>query len=235
MTVGAALLVGGSSELGFAVLKELLGPPPRRVVLAGRPSGELWRNAEQLRDIGYYVTTAQYDACLRADEIDGMLTHACADHPLSLAVVAVGTMSAESFTEGIVVNGLAVSLLLRALVQRGPEQVVLLSSAAAVRPRPSIAAYSLGKQLADSAAVLLARQAAETGVRVLVVRAGFVATRMTAGLARPPLATTPDRVARATARAVRGRRSVVWVPWGMALAVRILNLVPRRVLPASWR
>ncbi|WP_165949324.1 SDR family NAD(P)-dependent oxidoreductase [Kribbella turkmenica] len=235
MTAGTALLVGGSSELGLAVLEELLGPPPRRVVLAGRPSGELWRNAEQLRDIGYYVTTAQYDACLRADEIEGMLTHACTDHPLSLAVVAIGTMSAESFAEGIVVNGLSVALLLRALVQRGPEQVVLLSSAAAVRPRQSIAAYSLGKQLADSAAVLLARQAAESGVRILIVRAGFVTTRMTAGMAKPPLATTPDRVARAVARAVHARRRVVWVPRGMELAVRILNLVPRRLLPAGWR
>lgn len=48
-----ALLVGGSSEIGFAVLKRLLGPPPRDVVLAGRPSGRLWQNAEELRDLGY--------------------------------------------------------------------------------------------------------------------------------------------------------------------------------------
>ncbi|MEU4293460.1 hypothetical protein AB0E63_35005 [Kribbella sp. NPDC026596] len=89
MTDGTALLVGGSSEIGFAVLTELLGPPPRRVVLPGRPSGQLWWNAEKLRDLGFSVTTAQYDACLRADEIDGMLEHVCAEHPLSLAVVAV--------------------------------------------------------------------------------------------------------------------------------------------------
>ena len=235
MTDGTALLVGGSSEIGIAVLTELLGPPPRRVVLAGRPSSELWWNAEKLRDLGYSVTTAQYDACLRADEVDGMLEHACADHPLGLAVVAVGTMTEESFADGIVVNGLSVALLLRALVQRGPEQIVLLSSAAAVRPRQSIAAYSLGKQLADSTAVLLARQAAESGVRILVVRPGFVATRMTAGQSKPPLATTPDRVAHRVACAVRSGQTIVWAPRTMGLAVRILNLLPRRMLPAAWR
>ena len=64
MTDGTALLVGGSSEIGIAVLTELLGPPPRRVVLAGRPSSELWWNAEKLRDLGYSVTTAQYDATI---------------------------------------------------------------------------------------------------------------------------------------------------------------------------
>lgn len=235
MTAGTALLVGGSSEIGMAVLTELLGPPPRRVVLAGRPSGELWWNAEKLRDLGYSVTTAEYDANLRADEVDGMLEHASAEHSIGLAVVAVGAMTSESFADGIVVNGLSVSLLLRALVQRRPEQVVLLSSAAAVRPRQSIAAYSLGKQLADSTAVLLARQAADTGVRVLVVRPGFVATRMTADLAKPPLATTATRVGKRVAAAVRAQRSIVWVPRRMALAVRVLNLLPRRLLPSAWR
>ena len=235
LTDGTALLVGGSSEIGMAVLSELLGPPPRRVVLAGRPSGELWWNAEKLRDIGYSVTTAEYDAGFRADEVDGMLEHAAAEHPISLAVVAVGAMASESFADGIVVNGLSMALLLRALVQRRPEQIVFLSSAAAIRPRQSIAAYSLGKQLADSSAVLLARQAAQTGVRVLVVRPGFVATRMTADLAKPPLATTAPHVAKRTAAAVQAGKSVVWVPRRMALAVQVLKVLPSRALPPGWR
>lgn len=235
MTAGTALLVGGSSEIGIAVLTALLGPQTHRVVLAGRPSGELWWNAERLREAGYSVTTMQYDAGLSAEEIDGMLEHVCAEHPLSVAVVAVGSMATASFADGILVNGVSVTLLLRALVQRRPEQIILLSSAAAVRPRQSIAAYSLGKQLADSAAVLLARQAAESGVRILVVRPGFVATRMTAGLPKPPLATTADRVAKRVMSALPRRKIVVWVPRSMGLAVRVLNLLPRRLLPAAWR
>jgi decaprenylphospho-beta-D-erythro-pentofuranosid-2-ulose 2-reductase len=239
MTAGTALLVGGSSEIGLAVLKELLGPPPRRVVLAGRPSGELWSNAEQLRDVGYYVTTTQYDASLHPEEIDGLLAHLSADQQVDLAVVAVGTMAEESFLDGVIVNGLAVALLVRALVARlsgsGSARLVVLSSAVAARPRQSIAAYSLGKQLADSTAVLLAPQAAAVGVRVLVVRPGFVATRMTAGLPKPPLATTPEKVAQRVARALRGRQVVVWVPRSMALAVWVLRRLPARVLPASLR
>jgi decaprenylphospho-beta-D-erythro-pentofuranosid-2-ulose 2-reductase len=235
MTTGAALLVGGSSEIGMAVLLQLLGPVPRRVILAGRPSGELWWNAEKLRDAGYSVSTTEYDAGLSVDEIDGMLEHACAEDTLDLAIVAVGSMSSKSFADGVVVNGLGVSLLLRALVQRKTAQVVLLSSAAAVRPRQSIAAYSLGKQLADSTAVLLGRQASETGVRVLVVRPGFVTTRMTADLKKPPFATSPDRVARRVAAAVEARKTVVWAPGVMSLVVRVLNLLPRRMLPVDWR
>ncbi|WP_427896155.1 SDR family NAD(P)-dependent oxidoreductase [Kribbella sp. GL6] len=232
MTMGSVLLVGGSSEIGMAVLMQLLGPAPRHVILAGRPSGELWRNAEKLREAGYPVDTAEYDATLDTGALDGMLDQVCAEHPLELAIVAVGSMATTSFAEGLLVNGTAVSLLLQALVRRAPEQVVLLSSAAAVRPRASIAAYSLGKQLADSTALLLARQ---SGVRVLVVRPGFVTTRMTEGLARPPLSTTPERVARRVAAAVELHKGVVWVPGAMGLAMRVLSLVPRKLLPAAWR
>jgi decaprenylphospho-beta-D-erythro-pentofuranosid-2-ulose 2-reductase len=90
MSDGSALLVGGSSEIGMAVLQQLLGPAPRRVILAGRPSGELWRNAERLRDAGYAVSTTEYDAALSVEEIDGMLEHVTAECPLALAIVAVG-------------------------------------------------------------------------------------------------------------------------------------------------
>ncbi|WP_185445095.1 SDR family NAD(P)-dependent oxidoreductase [Kribbella qitaiheensis] len=239
MTAGTALLVGGSSEIGMAVLSELLGPPPRRVVLAGRPSDELWLNADRLREIGYYVTTAEYDASLNAEEIDGLLAHLSADHQVDLAIVAVGSMSAENFGDGVIVNGLAVSLLMRALVQHlgmaGAAQLILLSSAAAARPRVSIAAYSLGKQLADSTALLLAPQAAALGVRILVVRPGFVVTRMTNGLRTPPLATTPERVARRVGHAVAGRRTVVWAPWSMGLLLWIVRRLPARLLPAGLR
>jgi decaprenylphospho-beta-D-erythro-pentofuranosid-2-ulose 2-reductase len=236
---GTALLVGGSSQIGFAVLTELLGPPPRRVVLAGRPSEGLWRHADQLRDEGYQVSTTQYDASHEADGIDGLLEHLTADHQLGLVVIAVGAMSADSFADGLVVNGLAVAVLVQTLVWRmsdaGSGQLVLLSSAAAARPRRSIMSYSLGKQLADSTALLLAPTAAAAGVRVLVVRPGFVATRMTEGLDRPALSTTPAKVASQVARAMSGRRVVVWVPRSMALVVRVLRWLPSALIPAGLR
>lgn len=233
---GSVLLVGGSSEIGMAVLMRLLGPAPRDVILAGRPSGELAANVEKLRDAGYAVSTMQYDAtadaALDPGKLNATLDQACVERPVEQAIVAVGSMSDASFAEGLTVNGTAVALLLRALVRRQPEQVVLLSSASAVRPRESIAAYSLGKQLADSTALLLGRQ---FGVRVLVVRPGFVTTRMTAGSPKPPLATDPEHVARRVAAAVEARKSIVWVPGVMGLAVRVLEVVPRKLLPAGWR
>jgi decaprenylphospho-beta-D-erythro-pentofuranosid-2-ulose 2-reductase len=47
---------------------------------------------------------------------------------------------------------------------------------------------------------------------VLVVRPGFVRTRMTAGLPDAPLATTPEAVADAVAAGLAKGRRTVWVP-----------------------
>jgi decaprenylphospho-beta-D-erythro-pentofuranosid-2-ulose 2-reductase len=148
-------------------------------------------------------------------------------------------MTADSFADALAVNGLAVAVLVQTLVARmstaGSGQLVLLSSAAAARPRRSVLAYSLGKQLADSTALLLAPTAAAAGVRVLVVRPAFVTTRMTEHLDRPALWTTPAKVASQVARALPGRRVVVWVPRTTALTVRVLRRLPSALVPPSLR
>ena len=70
-----------------------------------------------------------------------------------------------------------------------------------------------------------------TGASVLVVRPGFVHTRMTAGMKPAPFATTPEAVADATVRALRAGRRTVWVP---AVLRPVFSVI--RHLPAPlWR
>jgi decaprenylphospho-beta-D-erythro-pentofuranosid-2-ulose 2-reductase len=64
---------------------------------------------------------------------------------------------------------------------------------------------------------------------VIVVRPGFVKTRMTAGLEPTPFATTPEAVATATVAALRGRAGTVWVPGRLRLIFLILRHLPRSV------
>jgi decaprenylphospho-beta-D-erythro-pentofuranosid-2-ulose 2-reductase len=78
---------------------------------------------------------------------------------------------------------------------------VLLSVAAVERPRASNPIYGAAKAGLDALAQGLSDAIASSGVRVLVVRPGFVKTRMTAGLEPAPFATTP--------RSSRRRRSLL--------------------------
>jgi decaprenylphospho-beta-D-erythro-pentofuranosid-2-ulose 2-reductase len=118
---------------------------------------------------------------------------------------------------------------LRKLREQGSGTLIVLSSVAAERARASNAVYGAAKAGLDALAQGLADSCAGTGVRVLVVRPGFVRTRMTAGLKPAPFATTPEAVADATVRALEGRAHTVWVPRALRLVFAVLRHVPRPV------
>ena len=65
-----------------------------------------------------------------------------------------------------------------------------------------------------------------SGVQVITVLPGFVATRMTAGMALNPwLTASPDEVASAIARAIAWKFNTVWVRpvwWAIMAAIRAL-------------
>ena len=116
---------------------------------------------------------------------------------------------------------------LRQLRQRGEGTLVLLSSAAAERPRSSNPIYGAAKADLDALAQALSDAIASRRVRVLVVRPGFVETRMTADLTPAPFATTPEVVASATVAALRGRAGTIWVPGRLRPIFAILRHLPR--------
>ena len=81
---------------------------------------------------------------------------------------------------------------------------MVLSSVAAVRARKFNVVYGAAKAGLDAFARGYADSLHASGVRVLLVRPGFVTGRMTAGMQPAPLATTPEKVGVAVASALRG-------------------------------
>jgi decaprenylphospho-beta-D-erythro-pentofuranosid-2-ulose 2-reductase len=70
-----------------------------------------------------------------------------------------------------------------------------------------------------------------TGARVVVVRPGFVHTKMTAGLPPAPFSTTPEAVADAVMAGLARGREVIWAPAIVGPVFSVLRLLPRSV----WR
>jgi len=70
-----------------------------------------------------------------------------------------------------------------------------------------------------------------SGVRLVLVRPGFVIGRMTTGMSPAPLSSTPDQVADATVAALRSGRDEVWVPGSLRPVFAVLKHAPR----ALWR
>jgi short-subunit dehydrogenase len=66
-----------------------------------------------------------------------------------------------------------------------------------------------------------------TGVRLTVIRPGFVIGKMTEGMDPAPLSVTPDVVAEAVVKALKTGTPDVWVPRSLSVLAMVMRLVPR--------
>jgi decaprenylphospho-beta-D-erythro-pentofuranosid-2-ulose 2-reductase len=237
--VSRVLLLGGTSEIGLAILASLDLPASAEVILAGRDEERL---ATAGKALSCRVRTVPYDATLTRCH-QALIDDIFAAGPLDLVISAAGilvpqtdlehdvqraaTMVDANFT-GHVTTLLAVAAGLRA---QGHGTIVVLSSVAAVRPRKANFVYGATKAALDAFARGLADSLHGSGIRVVLVRPGFVTGRMTAGMPPAPLATTPAKVGTATAAALRGGKPSVWVPAPLAGLAVLLRLIPR----PAWR
>jgi decaprenylphospho-beta-D-erythro-pentofuranosid-2-ulose 2-reductase len=118
-------------------------------------------------------------------------------------------------------------LLADAMQRQGHGLVVALSSVAGERVRRSNFAYGAAKAGMDAFYLGLGEALRDTGVRVLVVRPGFVHTRMSRGLRPAPLSVTAYEVARRVGDAVVGGRELVRVPAALGPVMFVLRHLPR--------
>ena len=236
------LLLGGSSEIALAIARRLAADGPVRADLVGRDRERLESAGHELTRAGLEVGPIEILDAADTDAHAAVLARVF-ERPggFDVVVLAVGVLGAQegldaepAVAEAVMrVNFLgAGSLLLhslRALRAQGHGTLVVLSSVAAERPRSTNAVYGAAKAGLDSLAQGLADATSGSGVRVLVIRPGFVATRMTAGLPRAPLATTPEAVADATVRALAGRAHTIWVPPTLRPLFAVLRHLPRPI------
>ncbi len=160
------------------------------------------------------------------------------------AVSAVSPVSPVSPAEPDLQNLLLTNLVGPALVAnaaatalsaQGRGVLLVVTSAAAIRPRQQILGYSCAKQALDSFVRGLDRRTMGHGARCMVVRPGRVRTRMTVGLAPAPLTTDPGHVAGRVRAALRSPRAVVWSPRLMGPATTVLARIPSAALPRGLR
>lgn len=236
------LLLGGTSEIGLAIVRELAARSAVSALLAGRDPTALESAAQRLREQG------RIDASVLTgldagdpERHEALIEQAFARlGGVDVAILATGVLGAqrgglpEDVPEAISllqVNFTGSASLLMRVAQRLRAQrrgaVVVLSSVAAERPRRGNALYGASKAGLDSLAQAFSDALRADGVQVMVVRPGFVRTRMTAGLPSPPLACDAQDVARATARGLERGAQTVWAPAAMRWAMLALRLLPR--------
>lgn len=236
------LILGGRSEIGTELAMRLA--PGASVVLAARNADRLDEQVAAIRTAGAAaVACVDFDA----DDLDShgpLVASVVAEHgPIDIAVVAFGVLGDQSRAEADAAHAVAVvhtdyvaqvSLLTHlaaAMREAGQGSLVVFSSIAGARVRRANYVYGSAKAGLDGFASGLADALHGSGVRLLLVRPGFVIGRMTQGMTPAPLSRTPAQVAAATERALARGRRTVWIPWALGPVSLVFKLLPQFV----WR
>ena len=242
---GRVAVLGGTSEIGLAIAERLVRDRGvHHVVLAGRDVDACERAGTDLAAAGADVRATRFDAH-DLDSHPDVVEALFADGDVDVVVLAFGILGDQARSQRdaahavdvVQTNFTAAVSVLVPLAQRlraqGHGDLVVLSSVAAVQARPDNFTYGASKAGLDAFALGLGDSLADSGARVLVVRPGFVHSRMTAGMDPAPLATDPATVADTVVAALDGPgtgRPVVWVPRAVGAVGKLLRVLPRPVI-----
>ena len=242
--VQSVLVLGGTSEIALATVSRLVADRCRTVVLAARAPDALSGAVEELRRAGATtVDTLSFDALDTASH-GKVIDAAFDDHPdLDLVLVAFGVLgdqaefeadpeqAADAFRVNLVGAVTATLHAARQLKQQGHGTIVVLSSVAGERARGANYVYGATKAGLDAFSQGLGDALVGTGVRVVVVRPGFVHTSMTAGMDPAPFATTPEAVAEAIVAGLQKGHAISWAAGILRIVFSFMRHLPRPV----WR
>jgi decaprenylphospho-beta-D-erythro-pentofuranosid-2-ulose 2-reductase len=240
--VQRVVVLGGTSDIALATVVKLTG---RRggvqVTLAARPGERRAAATAELEALGLQVSEVDFEATDRSSYESAVASAFDAGGDVDVVIVAFGLLGdqerawrdVDAALELIAVNytaavacGVLVGERLRA---QGHGAIIAMSSVAGERPRKSNFAYGSTKAGMDAFYSGLGDALAGDGVQVLVVRPGFVRSKMTEGLKAAPLSQTPEQVADVIVAGLQAGRRTVWAPPAMRWVMSALRHLPRPV------
>lgn len=244
-----ALVVGASSGMGAAVARALAGRG-YSVALVGRQAEKLEQTARDINAKSGAVQSARsYRLDVRdyaaAPELFGRIAQemAASGTDLQLVVYAAGVMpqgqgeqwSFEDEQAMLETNAIGamrwLGLAAASFSRKGRGTVAAISSVAGDRGRRGNSAYMASKAALSTYMDSLRYRMRGTGVRVVTLKPGFVATPMTEGMKLPkPLTISADAAAKRIVAACERSSGVVYVPGYWSFIMLVIRALPSSVL-----
>jgi len=238
-------LTGASSGLGEAVARHYAGKGAI-LGLVARRQAELDRVAASLgpATVATYAADVRDASAMTAAGRDFVARHGVPDIVIANAGVSRGTLAEHAedlaaFREVFDTNVLGIvhtfHPFLAPMREAKRGTLVGIASVAGFRGLPGAAAYSASKAAAMTLLESLRVELRGSGVSVVTIAPGYVATPMTErNPYRMPFLMDPKRAAASMARAIARRKRFHVMPWPMALVGRVLRMLPRSLYDAAF-
>ena len=242
-------ITGASSGIGAALARHYAVAGATLGLAARRPKAD--SNQRRLSDLvaelsakfsgehACYALDVADAAALQKAAADFITRFGCPDIVIANAGISAGTLTGESedipvFRRVIETNVLGVvhtfAPFIDAMRTRGSGHLVGIASVAGIRGLPGAGAYSASKAAVITYLESLRVELHGSGVRVVTIAPGFIATPMTAkNPYAMPFLLPADVAARRFARAIARGAGYAVIPWQMGLVAKVLRLLPDAV------
>jgi decaprenylphospho-beta-D-erythro-pentofuranosid-2-ulose 2-reductase len=230
------LIVGATSAIAAEVARRYAAGGAS-LVLTGRNPARLAAVGDDLRVRGAGSVETEVLDLLDRERHAAVVKRAFAG-PLDVALLAHGDLpdqqrcqtdpgeAARALELNLVATVELLTLLASEFEAQGFGTIAVITSVAGDRGRQSNYVYGAAKAGVSVFLQGLRQRLRAAGVRVVTLKPGFVDTPMTAHLARNPLASSPQRAARAIYRAIGSRRDVAYIPWFWRPVMALIRAVP---------
>ncbi len=239
MSAPLIFITGTSSGIGQA-LAARYAKAGWRLALAARRVGDIesWAKAQGLgaeRCIAYAADVQQIDSIVGAGqqciEQLGVPDVVIANAGISVGIDTEIRGDLEVLADTLAINnvGLAATFhpFLAAMRQRGSGTLVGVASVAAIRGLPGHGAYCASKAAVVAYCESLRGECRGSGVRVVTILPGYVATPLTAGNSYGmPFMLQADDFAERAFHTIEAGTSYRVIPWQMGIVAKLMRLLP---------
>ncbi|HVE50977.1 MAG TPA: SDR family oxidoreductase [Casimicrobiaceae bacterium] len=231
-------LTGATSGLGEALARHYASKGATLALFARRDN-ELQRLARELApaQVATYAGDVRNAGDLARAGADFIANRGIPDIVIGNAGVSRGTLTQHAedlpafravFDTNVMGLVHTFQPFLQAMIDARHGTLVGIASVAGFRGIPGSGAYSGSKAAAIAYLESLRVEMRATGVSVVTIAPGYIATPLTSkNPYRMPFLLTPERAAELIVHAIDRRKRFYILPWQMAVAGRVLRLLPR--------
>lgn len=237
-------LTGASSGIGEALARHYAQAGATLGLAARRQHRLLELAAELPGTHACYALDVADAAALQAAAVDFIARCGCPDIVVANAGVSVGTLADDAadlpafqriFQTNVMGMAQTFQPFIAAMKARGSGRLVGIASVAGIRGLPGAGAYSASKAATIAYLEALRGELRGSGVKVVTIAPGYIATPMTAVNRYPmPFLLPADEAARRFARAIERGTSYTVIPWQMGVVAKLLRLLPNPVFDALF-
>jgi len=230
------IITGASSGIGAALARAYAARQTTLGLIARRAGALKELAAEFSTPHEIYALDVRDSAAMRAAAHAFITLHGSPDIVIANAGVSTGTLTElpedlAAFKDVLDINVLGMVYTFQPVIDaiRAASRGTLggIASVAGYRGLPGAAAYSASKAAAIAYLESLRVELRASGIKVITICPGYIATPMTAKNPYPmPFMLSADQAARAMLDIIDSGKTFAVIPWQMAIVARVLRVLP---------